>query len=290
MAHPLRLLVFVFLVVHASPLPLSTYDDSMCSESFRCGDVDIAYPFFLSNATQVSPDYTSNYSCGYTDLKIFCEGEGNAMAPILHLGGDRYTIVNISYDKHTFILGDTDVLRGNNCPRVSHDVSLGQAWLGYTDSLSSLAFFFDCYDAGEVLPPDLKDHQINCTGFSGDGVSFVFVAGYEERNVSQKYDLAGHCNHSFVVPVHEDPLLGSGQQLMLPAEYGGVLKKGFELEWNQGAEQVCNLCEQSDGRCSYSENKQFLGCLCTGGKVGVQDCNGGGATPASAEPSSSKFS
>jgi hypothetical protein len=29
--------------------------------------------------------------------------------------------------------------------------------------------------------------------------------------------------------------------------------------------------------------------LCTGGKVGVQDCNGGGATPAYAHPSSGKF-
>jgi hypothetical protein len=91
------------------------------------------------------------------------------------------------------------------------------------------------------------------------------------------------------VPVQKDPQLESGQQLMLPRMYGAVLKKGFELEWNPGTKQVCNLCEQSDGRCSYSENKQFLGCLCTGGKVGVQDCNGGGATPAYAHPSSGKF-
>jgi hypothetical protein len=210
------------------------------------------------------------------------------MAPVLHLGGDSYMILNISYDKYTFILGDTDVLRANDCPRVSHNVSFGQEWLNYTDSLDSLTFFFDCYlSPGDQSPPDLPDYQINCKGFSGDGVSFVFLAGYEERNVSQKYDLAGHCNHSFVVPVHEDPLLGSGQQLMLPAEYGVVLKKGFELEWNPGTEQVCNLCEQSHGRCAYSESKQFLGCLCPGGKVGVQDCIG--ATPASAYPSPSKF-
>ncbi|KAK1666495.1 hypothetical protein QYE76_054654 [Lolium multiflorum] len=286
MAHPLRLLVLLFFVVHVSPLPLSTYDDSMCSKSSRCGGVEVRYPFFLSNATQVTPDYTSNYSCGYTDLKIICQqGEGKAMVPVLHLDGDSYTILNISYDKHTFILGDTDVLRGNGCPRVSHDVSFGQEWLNYTDSLDNLTFFFDCYHNPDQSPPDLPDYQINCKGFSGDGVSFVFISGSEEHAVSQEYQLAQHCNHSFEVPVHKDPLLGSGQQPMLPTMYGAVLKMGFELEWNPGTKQVCNLCEQSDGRCAYSEGKQFLGCLCSGGKVGPQDCNGGGASTAYADPS-----
>jgi hypothetical protein len=157
----------------------------MCSESFRCGAVDIRYPFYLSNATREAPDYT-NYSCGYTDLKIVCQGEGEDMAPVLYLDGDTYTIMNISYDKHTFILGDTDVLRGNGCPRVSHDVSFGQECLNYTDSLDSLAFFFDCYKPGEVPPPDLKDHQISCKGFSSDGASFVFIAGSDEHIISQE--------------------------------------------------------------------------------------------------------
>ncbi|XP_051225509.1 LEAF RUST 10 DISEASE-RESISTANCEUS RECEPTOR-LIKE PROTEIN KINASE-like 2.1 [Lolium perenne] len=286
MAHPLRLLVFVFLVVHVShvsPLPLSTYDDSMCSESFSCGGVEIRYPFYLSTATRAAPDYASNYSCGYTDLKIFCEGEGKAIAPLLHLHGDTYTILNISYDDRHMVLADTDVLRGNLCPRVSHNVSLGQAWLSYTDSLDNLTFFFDCYNPGDQSPPDLPDYQINCKGFSGDGVSFVFTS--EKVDVSQEYDLAGHCNHTFEVPVHKDPLLGSGL-LKLPTAYGAVLQRGFELEWNPGTEQVCNLCEQSGGRCAYSASNQFLGCLCPGGKVGVQDCYG--ATPASAYPSPRK--
>ncbi|KAM0826145.1 hypothetical protein ACQ4PT_069074 [Festuca glaucescens] len=185
MAHLLHLLVLLFLGVHVSPLPLSTYEDSMCSESFSCGGVDIAYPFYLSNATRSTPDYTSNYSCSYTDLKIFCQGEGRAKTPILQLGGDSYTILNISYDKYTFILGDTDVLRGNSCPRVSHNVSFSQEWLSYTSSWDSLTFFYDCYhNPGDQSPPDLPDCQINCKGFSGDGVSFVFTS--ERVNVSQE--------------------------------------------------------------------------------------------------------
>jgi hypothetical protein len=294
MAHLLRLLILLFLgvhVSHGSPLPLAAYDDSMCSESFRCGGVDIAYPFYLSNATQATPDYTSNYSCGYTDLKIFCQGEGKAMAPILELEGESYTILNIFYHNSTIILADTEVLHGNGCTRVSHNVSFGHDWLDYTDSFDSLAFFFDCYpaSAGDQPPADLKNYQIKCPpsgGGGGDGVSFVFAS--EDVEVSQKYQLSDHCDKIFEVPVHEDALLRSNPP-PLTSQYGAVLKRGFELEWNQSTAQPCHLCEQSGGRCSYSEKKEFLGCLCSGEKVEAQDCNGSGATTAYADPSSSKF-
>jgi hypothetical protein len=172
-----------------------------CSESFRCGGVDITYPFYLSNATQATPDYTSNYSCGYTDLKIFCQGEDKNSSPILQLNGESNTILNISYHNNTVILGDTDLLRGNDCHRVSHNMSFGHEWLNYTNSFDRLAFFFDCYSApSDQLPPDFptENYQINCEGFNssspagnGDGVSFLFTS--EEVNVSQEYQLADHC-------------------------------------------------------------------------------------------------
>jgi hypothetical protein len=283
------LIVLLFLGVHVSPLPLTTYDDSMCSESFRCGSVDIAYPFYLSNATQATPDYTSNYSCGYTDLKIVCLGEGKAMAPILELDGESYTILHIFYHNSTIILADTEVLGGNACPRVSHNVSFGHDWLDYTDSLDSLAFFFDCYPAseGHQPPTDLKNYQIKCPpSGSGDGVSYVFAS--EDVEVSQEYQMSDHCNKSFVVPVHEDALKRSNP-LALPSQYGAVLKRGFELEWNNSTAQPCHQCEQSRGRCTYSEKKEFLGCLCSGEKVEAQDCNGSSATTASTNSESSKF-
>ncbi|CAM0882192.1 unnamed protein product [Alopecurus aequalis] len=287
MAHPpflLLLLLLGFHVSHGSPLPPS-YDGSMCSESFMCGSVNITYPFYLSDATQETTDYTSKYSCGYTDLQIYCQSEGETKTPFLHLEGDTYTILNISYDNHTIILGDADVLHGSSCPRVSHDVSLGQAWLKYTDSYDNLTFFFDCYSGPDDQPPvDLGKYQIRCNlaAGSGDGVSFV-LSSSEGRNVSQEYQLADHCNQSFVVPVHKDAHL-RGNPAVLPSEFGALLKRGFELEWDQGTAQTCQMCEQSGGRCAYSESKTFLGCLCSSGKVGDQDCHN-----TYADSTSSKF-
>jgi len=103
-AHQPRLpvLLFVFLTVyvhstHGDPLP-STYDISMCSESFWCGSVEIRYPFYLANATEATADHSGNYSCGYIDLSISCKLEGQALIPTIRLGGDYYTVENISYN------------------------------------------------------------------------------------------------------------------------------------------------------------------------------------------------
>jgi hypothetical protein len=54
--------------------------------------------------------------------------------------------------------------------------------------------------------------------------------------------------------------------------YGYVLKQGFELEWRRIETDQCPLCEQSGGKCSYSQNKIFLGCLCSDRRVSYTDC------------------
>ncbi|VAH78851.1 unnamed protein product [Triticum turgidum subsp. durum] len=285
----LFLAVHVFLACHGSPLPPSNaYNDSVCLESFRCGSVDIRYPFYLSNSTEAAPDYTS-YSCGYTDLKIFCQGEGATAIAILQLGQDElhnYTVLNIFYENHAIILRDTEALiSGGKCPTVSHNVTFDREWLNYTDSLEELTFFFGCYS--DHQPPDslVETFQIDCKGFnppagSGDGVSFVFTS--EEGNVSREYELAEYCKRKVIVPVLEKNALRSGP-LVLPRDYGVVLEQGFELEWKQSKEQQCNLCEESrKGLCAYNEKKEFLSCLCSGGI-----CSSSDATAAYPKPPSS---
>ncbi|XP_037406370.1 LEAF RUST 10 DISEASE-RESISTANCE LOCUS RECEPTOR-LIKE PROTEIN KINASE-like 1.2 isoform X2 [Triticum dicoccoides] len=264
----------VFLASHGSPLPpSSTYDDSICSESFRCGSVDITYPFYLSNATGATPDYTP-YSCGYTDLKIFCQGEGKTAIATLQLGRDKlhnYTVQNIFYENQAIILRDTEAfISGGKCPTVTHNVTFDREWLNYTESLEELTFFFGCHSTESDQPapdPPLDKFQIDCKGFSpppgsGDGFSFVFSS--EEGNVSREHGLAEYCRQKVIAPVLQKDAARSGL-LVLPWEYGVVLGQGFELEWKQSKDRQCELCEKSYGRCAYSEKKEFLSCLCSGG-------------------------
>nr|CDM83887.1 unnamed protein product [Triticum aestivum] len=51
----LFLAVHVFVASHGSPLPPSSaYNDSVCSESIKCGGVDIRYPFYLDTEALIS--------------------------------------------------------------------------------------------------------------------------------------------------------------------------------------------------------------------------------------------
>ncbi|CAL4955040.1 unnamed protein product, partial [Urochloa decumbens] len=280
----LPFLLFIFLAVHVPAshgddpalLP-TTYDGSICSESFRCGRVSISYPFYLSNGIRETANYKSYYSCGYTDLDITCQGEGPGATPVIRLGDDSYTVLNILYDSSTVILADSDVLVGPRCPKPSHNVTFDYKWLQYnTSSNDNLTFFFGCYSKpGDSVPPsfDTANYQINCTGLpspQGGPASFVFTA--EELEKAQENELASRCKETVTVPVQREALIGYEPYMLARGGYGHVLEMGFELEWNRVTTDQCYRCEGSGGRCSYGQSKAFLGCLCSDSKVGNPDC------------------
>ncbi|CAO1945599.1 unnamed protein product [Urochloa humidicola] len=282
----LPLLLFVFLAPHVpsshgNPALLpTTYDDSMCSDSVKCGNlVNISYPFYLSNEIKETANYSGNYfSCGYTDLKISCHDKGlPTETPIISLGGHDYGIHNIIYDRSTMILVDSDMLYGSaGCPPVSHNVTFDYKWLQYNpSSYDNLTFFYGCSSKpGDPVPSDFDKYRINCTGFPsqpGGPASFVFTD--EELGPAQVYELASHCHENVTVPVQRKDLMENNDPNTLASGgYGRVLEMGFELEWNRVTTDECYRCEASGGRCAYGQSKDFLGCLCSHGKVANPEC------------------
>ncbi|XP_066312379.1 LEAF RUST 10 DISEASE-RESISTANCEUS RECEPTOR-LIKE PROTEIN KINASE-like 1.2 [Miscanthus floridulus] len=279
----LPVLLFVFLAVHvhvpashAIPPSLpTTYDGSICSESFKCGGVNISYPFYLADATRETADYGYNYSCRYTDLKIFCQGEGPTGIPVISLGGENYAVQKIFYDNHTIILADSDVFVGGSCPAVSHNVSFEELWLYNSSAFHNLTFFFGCH-LGDSMTLEFDAYKIKCADFksppdAGPGDSFVVMTDEHDRYPEQ--ELAMNCNMIVTVPVNHDVLMAaSNQQDFRSGGYGDVLRRGFELEWERVTVDGCHLCEESNGQCAYSQHRDFLGCLCHGGKAGSPDC------------------
>ncbi|CAL4962001.1 unnamed protein product [Urochloa decumbens] len=273
----LPVLLFVFLAVHvpashgndhAPPLP-ATYDSSMCPEPFLCGNVSVQYPFYLSNTTRDITGYNTSYSCGYTNLEMSCQGEGQIKTPVIRLGGDSYTVLNIFYDNSTIILVDSDVLAGGICPIARHNVTLDKVWLHYTSSNGNLTFFFGCVS----VPPELSQYRMDCNGLSR-GSSFVFTS--DDLDKAQEHELAASCSELVSVPVRNEILMASNQSMLTNGGYAEVLRHGFKLEWSRITTDTCYLCEQSGGLCSYSQNNAFFGCMCSDGKVGAQDCRGKG--------------
>ena len=103
----------------------------------------------------------------------------------------------------------------------------------------------------------------------------VIMTDEHDRYLEQ--ELATKCGNTMVVtvPVRGDVLMAASynKSNFTSGGYGGVLKRGFELEWSRITEDGCHLCEASNGQCAYySQNREFLGCLCDGGKVGNPDC------------------
>jgi len=256
----------------------------MC-ESFSCGGVEIRYPFYLANATEATADYSGNFSCGYTDLSISCKLEGQTWTPTIRLGDDDYTVENISYhyDHQTILLVDSDVLggAGGDCPAVRHEVSFDETWLHSSSYNDNLTFLFGCDPRGPV-PPEFDAYKINCTQFksppgAGPGDSFVVIMT-DEHDRYLEQELATKCGNTMVVtvPVRGDVLMAASynKSNFTSGGYGDVLRRGFELEWSRiiGTADRCHLCEASYGQCAYSQHREFLGCLCHGGKVGNPDC------------------
>jgi hypothetical protein len=274
-------LLFFFLAVHVAaahgdPAPLpTTYDGSMCPESSSCGNVSIRYPFYLSSTTRNITNY--NTSCGYTDLEIICQDEGPTGTPVIFLGVDEYTILNISYDSNTIILADSDVLVGGSCPAVGHGVSFNKMWLHNTSSNDNLTFYFNCYSTrshGVALPPDLIPYKIGCNLMSpyADGASFVFAPDDHDKAKEHALDQDGRCKEVVSVPVRSEVLMARNQSVLVTGGYAEVLRYGFELEWNRATTDHCDLCEQSGGKCAYSQKREFMSCLCSNGKVGDPEC------------------
>ncbi|RLN23422.1 hypothetical protein C2845_PM07G19390 [Panicum miliaceum] len=282
------LLLFVVLAVHVPASshgypapPLTTYDASMCPASSRCGNVSIRYPFYLSTTVRDITGYNYNtpysYSCGYTDLKISCQYEELKETPVIFLGGDhKYTVLNISYESSTIILADTDVRFGGSCPAVHHDLSFNNLWLQNTSSNENLTFYFGCHSLlGVAVPPDLEKYKIDCNledPFVGDGASFVFTPDDHGKAQEHELDQDGRCSKVVSVPVRSEFLMTSNQPMLARGGYAEVLRYGFELEWYRTPTDQCDSCEGSRGKCAYSQKREFMGCLCSNGKVGHPDC------------------
>ncbi|KAF0926295.1 hypothetical protein E2562_022113 [Oryza meyeriana var. granulata] len=269
----LVVVVFFLSVVVGVATAGGTYDSAICERSVPCGDhVDIRYPFYLSNTTEVVNDGSSSGHCGYPGLGIICEGGDHA---ILRLGDHNYTILDISHDNHTVTVADSDVLDGTagggDCPRVRHNVTLPPVLTFTAPNNDSIAFFFDCNSTADAVrqpPPYIR--PIVCGSFEGRQDRPSFVAA--QPDVADETEWFGLCREVVVAPVLKNWLVNKENYDRLGRDgFGAVLKRGFQMSWDPTA-GMCHGCEQSGGRCSYDANTTFLGCLCSDGHVSNTDC------------------
>ncbi|XP_073004252.1 cysteine-rich receptor-like protein kinase 19 isoform X2 [Typha latifolia] len=249
----LLLLPLSMIPSYASPspsIPASPVNSTSCAP-YRCGNVSISYPFYLSEAPTIPPQY-----CGFPGMGVFCD---NGRTPILLTQSGNYTITNIDYGNRTVFLADTDVYnaRNSSCLRVQHNLTFfSNSWLEYTPSDAYLAFFFNC------SPTILNAEPIGC--LSGNQYkAFVFPTNASELEYGP--DWAHTCLEIVVAPVlDKDPITVSN----LMNGYGELLKSGFQLTWPEQGSDDCKSCEQSGGRCGFNQTSTTYwvpSCYCSDG-------------------------
>jgi len=206
-------------------------------------------------------------------MAIACEG-GRAT---LKLKSDNYTVLDIDYDKHTVTVADADVLvasGGDDCPRVAHNVTVpAETWLNLSVTANdNLVFFYDCvFTEGVTPPPPAILPPINCSSFRSPSGAKSFVVLQPDIKLKDEWPRA--CKAPVVAPVLKR-LLSPDEDYFLRLNsdgYGQLLKQGFQLTWDPSAGS-CYFCEKSNGQCSYNQVGEFIGCLCSDGRVRSPDC------------------
>ncbi|XP_038981737.1 LEAF RUST 10 DISEASE-RESISTANCE LOCUS RECEPTOR-LIKE PROTEIN KINASE-like 2.1 [Phoenix dactylifera] len=269
---PLLIFLLFLLSLHITPnaYPGNKTQTQFCP-NLTCGKQVIAYPFWVAQNLSTNP---STY-CGYPGFVLICQDD----TPILSLGFNNYTVTDIDYHNQTISLADTDVLAAGTCPRPRHNLTLMDpfflnytsldtsatlmnpfflnytSYLNYTSLDTNLTFFLDCSDG----PPD---HRITCLSGSSGNSSYIFTD--DDLSVINEYDLVRQCQDIVVAPVLSQEANG-GNLSALSSDFGGVLKKGFQLGWSNEISEKCDRCELSGGRCGYrtTNTSLSLACFCS---------------------------
>ncbi|KAJ1282708.1 hypothetical protein BS78_03G071600 [Paspalum vaginatum] len=213
-----------------------------------CGNLTIAYPFWLPDNTSSSPA-----QCGPAAFEVDCTG-GRASLARSFRGG--YKLLRVSYEARTMVVANDNLqtdARGCPVPRIDVSASLSLAPFAASPANAQLVFLF------------------NCTGGSAGGFVNVTCPGAPRAvarldpayNTTAARAVAGGCDHS-IVPVLGSPGASAG-------DYPRLLRGGYMLQWTASPGD-CAACNASGGRCGYDSEADAFACNCDDGSVRPAKC------------------
>ena len=110
--------------------------------------------------------------------------------------------------------------------------------MSYTSKVENATFLFDCWQ--------YEDHP-GSYGFTCE-MDDLQLPSYFVVNTSLANELGSKCGERVVIPV-----LGTAAQTLLNHSLGvdGLLREGFEVEWEVEEEEECGECVESGGGGGY---------------------------------------
>ncbi|KAJ9550678.1 hypothetical protein OSB04_014723 [Centaurea solstitialis] len=258
---PLLPLLFPCLFISIAAQSNTTYPS--CHSYNSCNGLNISYPFW-----RIDDDRTQY--CGYQAFGINCSDINGTDRPMMKFGNNSYYVRQIFYEASDIILVDENVfpisplqiLEGDRCPTVRHNIDFHSLPLNFSPFNANLSFHYNCNripDFATEIPCPESD--------SGGRKSCVNVMRWD----TEDFDWSNYSCGDHVVKTVFDKDLPDRETLGL--EYGVALGKGFELRW--WGREACGECEKSNGRCGYNNSTRESMCFCSDGTTTTDHCNKG---------------
>ncbi|KAL3378137.1 hypothetical protein AABB24_004190 [Solanum stoloniferum] len=222
-----------------------------CGELFRCGSMDIGYPFWGGE----QPEY-----CGHPSFEIKCESN----IPKIAIESTRYEVIDINAPNRIVTLARDD-LRSSICLDNPKNASFDLNTFSYVSSDLNITLYFGCtVRPGLQLPPS-PPNRFNC-----DSNMFGI---YTLINVPFDLSLVT-CQEKIIARVNQT----SAVALASPTASVEVLRRaiagGFSVNWTAGIDSKCQQCRTSGGRCGSNPDSGDFACHCVNG-THSNDCNDG---------------
>ena len=146
----------------------------------------------------------------------------------------KYRIINIDYNAQVLKVGTINNGSKGACPHPN--ATIDPSPMSYTSKVENSTFLFDCWQ--------YEDHPgsywFTCEMDDLQRPSYFVV------NTSLANELGSKCAERVVIPV-----LGTVAQALLnhSLDVDGLLREGFEVEWEVEEEEECGECVESGGGC-----------------------------------------
>ncbi|KAI3735867.1 hypothetical protein L6452_15388 [Arctium lappa] len=260
MVDPLFLSLLFPLFISSIAAQSNTTNYPTCPSHDSCNGLTISYPFWRMHDNQTQ-------FCGYQGFGINCSTTINRTdLPIIKLGNNSYFVHEIIYRTTSIILVDYDVSPivipvPNHCPRVLHNnIDFQSLPFSFTEFNANLSFHINCNGI-----PDFATKIPCLESDSGRRKSCVNLV----RNEPKDFNWSTYsCDEHVVKTVLNNDNLPDGDRL--GREYGGVLSRGFELQWR--SLEDCGKCEESNGWCGHNSITGESMCFCSDGRTTTDHC------------------
>ena len=242
-------IIITLLFVHV-PTSVLAIDEKYekCIAPFRCGNMDISYPFWGGDRSEY---------CGYPGFKVDC----NSDVPQITILDRTYRVLEFKRDLKIVSVAIHDY-SGNNCPTTIGNSPLNFTIFDYSLDTQNISLYYGCPTPSANEPLEmLLLYQFSCsTGETNTGtVNYLFPyngivsahSAYFETCTSRNVQVAVW--RSTVESMSRDPAVS--------ANLNQVLGDGFGLRWIAN-NSLCDTCENSNGVCGYDSDTSEFTCYC----------------------------